>query len=89
MNDLLQQYGGYGIAVVLAGYIMYLHREHKRERQEGKNERKELVETIGELWDKAEERQQHTTEAINNNTSILSSLKTLFEMEVRRRNDRS
>lgn len=62
----MTQYGPWGIAVVaMAGFIMYLMKSHRDERNE---------------WGKRNERQTDESNRITReNTNILSSLKTLLE----------
>lgn len=76
MNELLQQYGGYGIAVALAGFIMYILKEHKKER-------KEWLSAIDRFLDKADKRDDEMNDLVRENTNILSGLKTLFEVHIR------
>lgn len=76
MNELLQQYGGYGIAVALAGFVMYLLREHKRER-------KEWLSSIEKFFDKVDEKEDKQNEITRDITNVLSGLKTLFEVHIR------
>lgn len=76
MNELLQQYGGYGIAVALAAFITYLLKEHKKERRE-------WIATLEKMMDKSDEREQETNKIIRENTGILSGLKALFEVHIR------
>ena len=76
MNELLQQYGGYGIAVALAAFITYLLKEHKKERRE-------WIATLEKLIDKSGEQQNKTNDIIRENTGILSGLKALFEVYIK------
>lgn len=78
MNDLLQQYGGYGIAVALAAFVMYLLGEHKKER-------KEILKTIEKLFEKSDIREKETNTVIKDHTAVLASLKTLFEHDIKRK----
>jgi len=78
VNDLLQQYGGYGIAVALAGFVMYILKEHKRERREWLN-------ALDKFFDKDDEKQDEANNIIRENTNILIGLKTLFEVHMKGR----
>lgn len=77
MNELLQQYGGYGIAVALAAFVMYLLNEHKKER-------KEWLGALDKFFDRADEKEEEKNKIIRENTNILTGLKTLFEVHLRK-----
>lgn len=66
MTDQLVQYGLLGICVLgLAGYILKVEKTHSEERSE---------------WRRQQDRQsEEMNRNIRENTSILSSLKTLLE----------
>lgn len=57
------------IVVALAGYVLLIEKRHREER---------------DTWSKANERQQEeSNKNIRENTSVLSSLKTLLENRIR------
>jgi hypothetical protein len=75
MNPL-SEYGIPGIIVGLSGFVMYLIKQHKEEREcAEKLHREERAD-----WKKTTERQfEDSNRVINENTNILSGLKTLLE----------
>jgi seryl-tRNA(Sec) selenium transferase len=76
VNELLQQYGGYGIAVALAAFITYLLKEHKKERRE-------WISILEKIIEKNDAKEKETNNVIRENTGILSGLKALFEVHIR------
>lgn len=78
MEDELLKYGLSGIALFAMGwFILYLMREHKKERAE-------LISKIEKMFDKQDDRAKDTNTVIKENTNILSGLKTLFENNLRK-----
>lgn len=79
MQNVLLQYGILGVVVLgMASYIMYLHKEHNKQR-------KEWLQTLDRLLDKADSRERETTQVVKENTGILAGLKTLFEIHIKGR----
>lgn len=77
MNDILVQYGVLGVCVVgMSCFIMYLIKEHKKERAE-------WVSSMEKLFEKYDVREKSTNETIKENSNILTGLKTLFEIKIK------
>jgi hypothetical protein len=77
MTSEFAQFGALGICVLgMAGYIMYLHKAHIKER-------KEKDEVIKKQFDRMHEMADKTNEITKENTSVLASLKTLLEMDIK------
>jgi hypothetical protein len=77
MTTEFAQFGVLGLCVVcMAGYIMYLHKAHIKERNE-----KDAV--IREQFSRMHEMADTTNEITKENTSVLTALKTLLEMDIK------
>lgn len=77
MQDVLLQYGVLGVVVSgLSWFILYLIKEHKRERGE-------WLEKLDQIIDHNREDRRETVDVIRENTGILSGLKTLFEIHIK------
>lgn len=78
MQNVLLQYGLPGAVIVgLAGFVMYLIREHKKER-------KEWVAMLEKMVEKLDTREKETNFTIREVSNILTGLKTLFEVHLRK-----
>lgn len=79
MQDVFIQFWGVwgAIVVALAIYILRLEAKHTKER-------KEWLSTIEKLFDKSGDREKDVNETIRETGNILSGLKTLFEVQLRK-----
>ena len=73
MNEVLLNYGVLGVAVIaLSGAVGVLYKTARKDTEAHKKERREIIETMT----KAIER---NTDAINNNSNLVTSMKTMLE----------
>jgi hypothetical protein len=73
MEKIFLQYGILGaIPLALAGYIMYLHTQHRKERDEWRQAQDKLM-------DRMDDTAKENNKVIREHTNILSGLKSILE----------
>jgi hypothetical protein len=73
MEKIFFQYGVLGaIPVALTWYIMYLHKQHKKERDEWKVMQEKQLDRMDDIA-------KENNKVIREHTNMLSGLKSLFE----------
>lgn len=79
MQDVIIQFWGvWGAIIVALGlYILRLETKHSKER-------KEWLSAIERLFDKSDEREKDVNDTIRETGNILTGLKTLFEVQLRK-----
>jgi hypothetical protein len=79
MNEVLVKYGFPGIVIAgMAWFILYLMKEHKKER-------KEYLQTSEKQFDRLNQITDDSNKVTRENTNILQGLKALLENENRRK----
>lgn len=84
MNEALLKYGLGGIIIAgMAWFILYLMKDHKKEREEmrvgNEKQRIEDRETRNKQFKRMEEMADESNKSVRENTNILTGLKTLLE----------